>query len=452
MQSVRIATEEQSTLSKRDDFSKPTKRILQERASLICCNPDCKRCTAAPSDDSSGNSTLYGKACHIAAASKGGPRYDSDMTPSERKSPNNGIWLCTECAERVDKKQNELRYPPELLKHWKQHHESAMGTDFATKEGKRNYPARKLTIIDYAGVIGELAIDFGALTVFLGTSKLNQSVGEILRTFSDRNKFENINQPHGDSSWEHGQIQFSEKTVVSINVSLNKPRRFEKTGRLMLKLSDDKEYIISVDENTANMSCGDIPLSVYSTAINLISTREYSHKSLLRSPVKKASSENTIQTLSKYFCISEDEIISCFKGSPTDRSVFGYRYDIQNKTDLLIKDCDSDGYYSPYRLSSGELDRVFLDIATKIAKFNAQVKPTVLVVDQSHLYSLDQAGWCHFLEWAEKSKLPYQVIVELNSSPTRGDLSHAMCYKAIGKDMAVTFFELLTWNRFMLEC
>lgn len=114
-------------MAKRDEFTANTKRILAERAGQRCSNPDCGRNTAGPSDDGSGESTQLGKAAHITAAAEGGPRYDPTLTQEQRHSPGNGIWLCAECADRVDKGENEHQYPVELLRHWKKFHESTTG-------------------------------------------------------------------------------------------------------------------------------------------------------------------------------------------------------------------------------------------------------------------------------------------------------------------------------------
>ena len=62
--------------------------------------------------------TNIGVAAHICAAAKGGPRYDASMTPEERKSPENGIWLCQSCSKLID--TDTSRYPKALLQSWKQ--------------------------------------------------------------------------------------------------------------------------------------------------------------------------------------------------------------------------------------------------------------------------------------------------------------------------------------------
>jgi hypothetical protein len=46
------------------------------------------------------NRDTVGEAAHISAAAPGGKRYDSSLTPEERRAPSNGIWLCELCAKR----------------------------------------------------------------------------------------------------------------------------------------------------------------------------------------------------------------------------------------------------------------------------------------------------------------------------------------------------------------
>jgi uncharacterized protein (DUF983 family) len=66
-------------------------------------------------------STRIGVAAHISAAAPLGPRYDPSMTPAERSSPANGIWLCANCARRIDADVDN--FSSELLNAWKAHAE-----------------------------------------------------------------------------------------------------------------------------------------------------------------------------------------------------------------------------------------------------------------------------------------------------------------------------------------
>ena len=103
--------------SNRDDFPAAVKRALAERVAYQCSRPDCRIQTMGPNADPS-KSAHEGKAAHISAASPAGPRGDPNLTPQQRSSIHNGIWLCSNCATIVD--TDQLRYPQALLREWKE--------------------------------------------------------------------------------------------------------------------------------------------------------------------------------------------------------------------------------------------------------------------------------------------------------------------------------------------
>jgi len=113
-------------MKKRDVFPIQVKRTLAERAGQRCSNPDCKRITSGPHTISN-QSIIVGVAAHIFAAAPGGKRYDPNMTPEQRSSIENGIWLCQTCAKLID--SDEKKYTPELLKKWKIEHENSISKE-----------------------------------------------------------------------------------------------------------------------------------------------------------------------------------------------------------------------------------------------------------------------------------------------------------------------------------
>ena len=100
----------------RDDFSEQTKTLLSNHVGARCSNPDCQRPTFGSNSDPN-KATNIGVAAHICAAAPGGPRYDATMTSEERKSPQNGIWLCQSCSKLID--SDTTRYSKETLVAWK---------------------------------------------------------------------------------------------------------------------------------------------------------------------------------------------------------------------------------------------------------------------------------------------------------------------------------------------
>lgn len=122
----------------RDNFSKATKETLAKRVANRCSNPFCKKVTVGPNENPE-KSTSIGIACHITAASKNGPRYKAELTPYQRKSIKNGIWLCSNCSALIDKDENS--YPPSLLIEWKQQAE-----EFTKNQLLKNTESSEVTI------------------------------------------------------------------------------------------------------------------------------------------------------------------------------------------------------------------------------------------------------------------------------------------------------------------
>lgn len=118
----------------RDDFAHAIKNTLAARAGHRCSNLDCRAPTSGPQADEQ-KAVNLGVAAHIAAAAEGGPRFDPTLTPAQRASIINGIWLCQNCAHEID--VDELRYSVARLYHWK------LGAEHAAHEnvGKRRMSA-----------------------------------------------------------------------------------------------------------------------------------------------------------------------------------------------------------------------------------------------------------------------------------------------------------------------
>jgi len=106
----------------RDDFPGDVKEVLARRAGMRCSNPNCRQPTSGPQQDPT-KALNVGVAAHITAASRGGPRYDSRVGTGGRRSAENGIWLCQNCAKLVD--NDPLTYTVELLPQWKRLSEEA---------------------------------------------------------------------------------------------------------------------------------------------------------------------------------------------------------------------------------------------------------------------------------------------------------------------------------------
>lgn len=114
----------------RDDFDNRTKELLAQRVGYSCSNPKCRQRTSGPQEDPA-RAVNIGVAAHITAASAGGPRYEPGLSSEERKSSENGIWLCQDCAKLID--NDEQRYNVDVLRKWKKSSEDAARREIEEK-------------------------------------------------------------------------------------------------------------------------------------------------------------------------------------------------------------------------------------------------------------------------------------------------------------------------------
>ena len=127
----------------RDDFDERTKDILAHRVGFRCSNPKCRQPTSGPQADPT-KAINIGVAAHIKAASNGGKRYDSSQTSEQRKSADNGIWLCQSCSKLID--SDETKFTVELLLDWKSQAETIARRELEEKSLETNRESNTIVV------------------------------------------------------------------------------------------------------------------------------------------------------------------------------------------------------------------------------------------------------------------------------------------------------------------
>jgi hypothetical protein len=148
----------------RDDFSEPVKRRLADRVGHLCSNPDCRALTTGPHSDAD-KALNVGVAAHITAAAPGGPRYDPMLTPAQRGSIENAIWLCQNCAKLID--NDTPRFIEILLRQWKAGAEERARFRTGRTASEEGVPvaqmlgtgSRKAALLAVQSVINEAGLD-----------------------------------------------------------------------------------------------------------------------------------------------------------------------------------------------------------------------------------------------------------------------------------------------------
>lgn len=157
----------------RDGFDKKTTADLARRSAFQCVI--CSAVTVAASAESANAVINIGVAAHIAAASPGGPRYDASMTPKQRSSIENAIWLCQNDAKAID--DDVVDWPNPRLHDIKRDHERTIRSKLGMpRNAAWSAPGGQSTVREYAFVrVRSLTQAYKAV---LGPMLQDQNLGE----------------------------------------------------------------------------------------------------------------------------------------------------------------------------------------------------------------------------------------------------------------------------------
>ena len=158
--------------AKENDFTKLTIMKLRDRVANLCSNPQCRKNTVAANLETIDNRTIIGEAAHIRAASSGagGARFDDDMSHDERKSIDNGIWLCKNCHRMIDREPK--KYSVEILERWKAEAEEYasknLGLKYRTDEDIKESQQSLLSVMPLSSISNALSNVHGSVVQTLG--------------------------------------------------------------------------------------------------------------------------------------------------------------------------------------------------------------------------------------------------------------------------------------------
>ena len=104
-------------------YSPKTLKVLFALSGNQCAHPDCKNPVIVPPTEES-DALVLNQISHIYSLSEDGPRGKAGLTEKELNAPENLLLFCTTHHVIIDG-QDET-YPADMLKEWKQTHESEM--------------------------------------------------------------------------------------------------------------------------------------------------------------------------------------------------------------------------------------------------------------------------------------------------------------------------------------
>jgi hypothetical protein len=190
----------------RENFSASTKRTIALRSGYRCAHPECDgRTTVGPAKHSDKYENT-GRASHIFAASKRGPRGRGNLSPEEIRSVANGIWLCSQHANQIDT-NNGRDYPPPVLLGWKAAHEFRI----AREHGAMVHPfgwIESLHIIDTPVFKPDQRIAFASLNVIVGRNGVGKTtICEWLWSLKDSSRLWRWGAYPKDSARKHHDVK-----------------------------------------------------------------------------------------------------------------------------------------------------------------------------------------------------------------------------------------------------
>jgi hypothetical protein len=198
----------------RDDFEKQTKDTLARRVSYHCSN--CWTLTSGPQQEPT-KTVSIGVAAHITAAAASGPRYDSHLSSQERKSIQNGIWLCQNCAKLID--SDPQRYSADLIRQWKVRAEERAHREIS-KAG--TVPVSSHLAIAYRFIPGvDLASRDAQYNIMYVGRVIGKARQEVEGYFGTLDEVDVVNVGSLDSIPEGGEVRWYQYEGYLLSVAYN---------------------------------------------------------------------------------------------------------------------------------------------------------------------------------------------------------------------------------------
>ena len=219
--------------NKSRNYTEPTKKRLFMQSGGQCAFHKCTNKLIAED-----GKTVIGQIAHIQAANKGGARYYPEISDKERADFPNLMLLCDEHHKMIDNKENEGKYPIELLKTWKSEHEAKHEKD------KFNVPD---TVIEQITVQLENYLKNLTEKFIEATFEANRT---ILDEIFDYIYKEKIDLEKAKRKFEKDGIKITKK--IKINFDASKRNRVNKIFAKYYQYAPLIQEFISIEEENNN--------------------------------------------------------------------------------------------------------------------------------------------------------------------------------------------------------
>lgn len=404
----------------RDDFPQAVRDLLAHRAGFICAFPGCGRLTVGPSDDRKSGLSMVGVAAHITAASAKGPRYDTVMSPPERSSERNGIWMCQTHGKLID--DNTSRHTVAELLRWKIQHEEWVFSRVANA-GNHVRDGLAKVVLEKIGVFASREeAKLGRHNIIFGVNASGKSTFcEALASFSRVDRYLRFVRRFG---FGHGGPDAVIEVRCASADSLTTVKLSQQQVLLRGRRSfDDRRIHIEVNGNVAP----DWPRSLFKVVMldDQMQPRPGRPKNLLRRTVRALADELTVPASVLWDALRDEMFLTSPLG-------FRFRRTGVYNVDVLIP--GGRQFYVPFNgLSGGESVLAAIDVTLRILLADVRRNPSILILDTGFFGRLDERAQQFVVDALQRIDDPFfQTIICVNSEDEVTALKARMSDKWIG--------------------
>lgn len=363
----------------RVDFLRHDWDAIGRRAGYRCSFPDCGRLTVGPGV-AEYQSEVTGKAAHIYSASEYGPRGQGLLSEAEIRSPANGIWMCAEHADLIDRNKG-ARYPVETLQSWKALHESRIAFEHSGRLATFGF-VRTLTIHRSALFADDTVLELAKATLLIGANGSGKTgVCEWLDALATPAKL---------LRWD------KKPTTPALDVTI----------RFAAPVDRNLRIVIPDDIPQLTLDGVDVPANPLPVAVTYLehsdpwSKFEDDRQLLCQVLAIDAAQAHTLAAL-----LDVDAIFLSaaeFRYEPDDDGAARHR--------LYVKIRREGAWRSFGALSGSEKGRTLLDLAATKARIAAGFTPSLLLVELKGL-GLDWGSFRPYMERFSQSRTPFQTVI-----------------------------------------
>jgi energy-coupling factor transporter ATP-binding protein EcfA2 len=356
----------------REEFSKSTKQIIASRSGYRCSYPDCNKTLIGPGEKND-KFIMIGKHAHIFSAKPGGPRGDGGLSKEQIKRPENGIFLCANHHDIIDKK-DEFHHSGVLIR-FKSRHEFLISAEL----GEYLYPLNWLNtvkITESSLFNSTIELNLGKLTHFYGDYGSGKTtLCELL--FS-------CFQQKIVKRWIDKQNYFQFEVTID-NPVINKFNVEIKAGMLSYIVETARQSFVPYDyfvvflKNKLKNKTDDI--SRIADCFNLE-----------RNFIKSILLNNTINGIT-----TQNYVIKSIRENPYP--VDELYVDVGNNIQQRFSSC-----------SDSEEGRILMDIAISLASTISKYKSVLLIIDWINISALDTVAFNPYLDYLLSPKARFQTI------------------------------------------